>query len=117
MHSSDEESSDSEPELSPLFSPLASDDEDSDDEDDEDSDDESSDAGDCDDEDSDSEEFSDEDPRIDEDENMDTINEESMDCSLQPHQGETNSCGMFILYEHDNIIVLIFCYEVAFQYL
>ena len=70
MHSSDEESSDSEPELSPLFSPLASDDEDSDDEDDEDSDDESSDAGDCDDEDSDSEEFSDEDPRIDEDENM-----------------------------------------------
>ena len=106
MHSSDEESSDSEPELSPLFSPLASDDEDSDDEDDEDSDDESSDAGDCDDEDSDSEEFSDEDPRIDEDETMDTINEESMDCSLQPHQGETNSCGMFILYEHDNIIVL-----------
>ena len=38
-------------------------------------------------------------------------------CILQPHQGETNSCGMFILYEHDNIIVLIFCYEVAFQYL
>ena len=98
MHSSDEESSDSEPELS-QFSPLTSDDEDSDDE--------SSDDGDCDDEDSDSEEFSDEDPQIDEDENLDTINDESMDCSLEPHQGETNSFGMFILYEHENIIVLL----------